>query len=84
MRVVEDEAEADPRYHRANGGNGDWNKNTTQAREGADYGAERRASQAGLKQANHGRSPEGMLESAWRHWCGESRSGGWPPFPISR
>jgi hypothetical protein len=36
MRVVEDEAEADPRYHRANGGKGDWNKNTTQAREGAN------------------------------------------------
>jgi hypothetical protein len=36
MRVVEDEAEADPRYHRANGSNGDWDKNTTQAREGAN------------------------------------------------
>ena len=36
MRVVEDEAEADPRYHRAYGGKGDWNKNTTQAREGAN------------------------------------------------
>jgi uncharacterized protein involved in exopolysaccharide biosynthesis len=49
------------------------NKDTTQSREGANRRAETWASQASLKQANHGHSPEGMPESASRHWCGESR-----------
>jgi hypothetical protein len=36
MRVVEDEAETNPRKHRANGGNGYGHKDTTQVREGAN------------------------------------------------